>query len=66
MHFGWLLTILCFEAMKEIVSTHVTTEESERMELNMKLGSVTDKIGSSHHSNSFIYFPVKTSNNRGT
>jgi len=60
MHFGWVLTILCFEAMEEIVSAYGTVE------LNMKLGSVIDKIGSSRHSNSFIYLTVKTSNNRDT
>jgi len=66
MHFRWVLTILCFEAMEEIVSTYGTTEESEMVELNMKLGSVIDKIGSRQHSNSLCYISMKTSNNRGT
>jgi len=44
MHFGWVLTILCFEAMEEIVSMHRTNEEPETVEMNMKLGSVIDKM----------------------
>ena len=66
MHFGWVLTILCFEAVEEIVSMYGTTEGSETVELNMKLGSVKDKIGSRQHSNNLRYFTVKTSDNRGT
>jgi hypothetical protein len=52
--------------MEEIMSMYGTTEESERLELNTKLGSVMDKIGARQHNTSFSYFIVKTSRNRGT
>jgi len=36
--------MLCFEAMDDTVRTYGTNEESETVELNMKLGLVIDKI----------------------